>query len=157
MSQPEMTPERARMVAFTTTLGIVTAQFQSLMERRLAAFDLTPPQLNVLSHIARHGPCRVTDIARAVEVGQPAVTKMVTKFERQHWLEQRPDGDDRRVKAVALTPAGFAHLGRIQGGLIPELPGRLAVFPPEALDALTGQLRQLIGVLDDIRRLDDRD
>lgn len=151
-----MSHDRDRMIAVTAALGIVTAQFQALLERRLTAFDLTPPQLNVLSHIARHGPCRVTDIARAVEVGQPAVTKMVTKFERLGWLEQRPDDTDRRVRAVALTPGGFAHLGRIQGGLMPELPAQLAAFSPDDLDQLTLLLRRMMGALDAMRRLDDR-
>lgn len=138
------------VMEFALRMGIATAQFQTLMEQRLAPFDLTPQQLAVLSHVARHGPCRVTDIARVVQVKQPAVTKMLAKFERCSWIAYVDDPKDRRSRAARLTPQGGAHLMQVQRGLIPELPSFVLGQDPTDMRQFTNMLKTFSTFLDDV-------
>jgi DNA-binding MarR family transcriptional regulator len=138
------------VMEFALRMGIASSQFQAVMEQRLAPHDLTPQQLNVLSHVARHGPCRVTDIARVVQVKQPAVTKMLAKFERSGWITNVDDPKDRRSRAARLTPQGGAHLMQVQRGLIPELPGFVLGQNADDIRHFTKMLQAFSAFLDDL-------
>ena len=72
-----------KYVKLGTALSINTQLFSTRMGQMLDRFGLTEAQFSVLNHLARRMPegQSVTAIAAAVEVKQPAVSKMVTKFE----------------------------------------------------------------------------
>lgn len=54
------------------------------------------------------------------------------KFLEEHgYIERRPDAQDKRYVRLFLTEAGRACLGRMAGGLIPDLPD-----DPELVQAL---------------------
>lgn len=48
------------------------------------------------------------EIAAAVNVTTPAVTKLATRMAESGWLERRPDPHDNRLVRLWLTPAGRA-------------------------------------------------
>jgi MarR family transcriptional regulator, organic hydroperoxide resistance regulator len=48
------------------------------------------------------------EIAAAVNVTTPAVTKLATRMAEAGWLERRPDPHDNRLVRLWLTPAGRA-------------------------------------------------
>ena len=147
---PDRPGPNPMVMEFALRMGIASSQFQTVMEQRLAPHDLTPQQLNVLSHVARHGPCRVTDIARVVQVKQPAVTKMLAKFERSGWIAFVDDPKDRRSRAARLTPQGGAHLMQVQRGLIPELPDFVLGQTPDDIRHFTTMLQAFSTFLDDL-------
>lgn len=157
----ERTPEiMAEVTELLTRFGIAAQLFQTEMEKRLAPFGLTLAQLSVLSHLARRQgegapPQRVTQIARAVEVQQPAVTKMVAKFEGAGWVALIADPEDRRAKAVRITPQGLQHLGQLRRGLFPELGQWLAGWPAAQRARFTEDLRAFGGFFEAARNLDD--
>ncbi len=138
-----------------TRFGIASQLFQSFLETRLAPHGLTPAQLNVLSHIARaRAPQRVTDIATAVQIGQPAATKILTKFEQAGWVVFIASSVDRRSKLAQITKAGGEHLINVQRSTMPDLGAFLTEWPTEDLHHLTQALTRLGQFLDDRRDLD---
>jgi DNA-binding MarR family transcriptional regulator len=54
------------------------------------------------------------EIAAAVNVTTPAVTKLATRMAESGWLERRPDPRDNRLVRLWLTPAGRALQGPIE-------------------------------------------
>ncbi len=144
-----------------TRFGIASQLYTGALERRLAPHGLTLSQLSVLSHLARvskggQEALRVTQIAQAVEVNQPAVTKMLTKFEGAGWVAFKSSLNDRRARAASITPAGLSHLAQVRQTLFPELVQFLATWSPEERDRMIEGLQRLAGFLDSQRGLDAR-
>lgn len=137
---------------FATRLGIASDLYRNVIEKRLTAYDLTPAQLSALSHIARRGaPQGVSDIARAIDVGQPAVTKMLNKFERAGWVTISGSKHDRRIKEAAITQDGGMHIGQVHRSLMPELPQLLEAWSAAELERFTQDLIDLSQFLDRLR------
>lgn len=147
MKSPEPIEKYAKL---GTALSISTQLFSTRMGVFLDRFALTEPQFSVLNHLARRMPegQSVTAIAAAVEVKQPAVSKMVAKFEGMGWVRFETLKDDARAKQVFLTPSGQAHLTEIQSALLPDFEQMLEGWSDEDIKALTAQLFRLIGWMD---------
>jgi DNA-binding MarR family transcriptional regulator len=152
---------RDQIMELVTRFGIASQLYTGAIERRLAPHGLTFAQLSVLSHMARVGKggaeaLRVTQIAQAVEVNQPAVTKMLTKFEGAGWVAFQSSANDRRARAASITPAGLAHLAQVRQSLFPELGQFLATWAPEERERLIQDLQRLGSFLESQRGLDAR-
>ncbi|MEE2944157.1 MAG: MarR family transcriptional regulator [Pseudomonadota bacterium] len=144
------------IMEFANRFGLASQLFQSVLERRLGPMGLTPPQLSVLSHLARKGsPLRITDIANDVQVGQPAVTKMVAKFAANGWVVMQSKVSDRRSKVAQITEAGGQHLVDVQRALLPEIGPYLMGWDREDLEGFTKNLMQFARFLDQLGDLDD--
>ncbi|MGB7319304.1 MAG: MarR family transcriptional regulator [Planktotalea sp.] len=136
-----------------TALTIATQLFSTRMGVFLDRFDLTEAQFSVMNHLARRAPDgqSITGIAAAVEVKQPAVSKMVNKFETHGWARLEGTQGDARSKQVFLTKAGQEHLRTIQRALLPDYVAMLDGWSDEDIAALTSQLFRLLGWLDQNR------
>lgn len=146
---------------FGQQLGIVTTLYRGLIERLLAPHDVTWAQFALLLHLARQGrPSRISDIATAIEVTQPAVTKVVQKFLRQNLVEIARDDQDARNRPVTITAKGLARLSAIQGAFGPMFSQLLAGWPEQDLERLITDLTTLTQRLRDLDagtvRQDDR-
>jgi MarR family transcriptional regulator, transcriptional regulator for hemolysin len=141
------------MAAFGQQLGIVAQLYTGLIERLLAPHGLTWPQFTVLVHLARRkGPARISDIARAVELTQPAVTKIAQKFEGAGWVAVLRDPNDQRNRLLALTEPGSAQMREIQQGFGPAFARLASGLTPEDLERITVDLARLAQALDALRR-----
>jgi DNA-binding MarR family transcriptional regulator len=58
----------------------------------------------------REGPARVTALAAAASIGQPAMTELVQRLERQGLVTRVGDPGDGRAALVTITDAGRALL-----------------------------------------------
>ena len=133
-----------------TRFGMAAQLFQTKLEAGLAPYGLTIPQMSVLSHlVALAQPLRVTEIARAVEVGQPAVTKMLTKFEHAGWVGFITSAEDRRSKAVVATDNGRKLLAEVQQSIFPTLGGFFSEWKSEDLANFSEYLKKVIQLMDD--------
>lgn len=56
------------------------------------------------------GPRRITDLAAAEGVTQPAMTALVRVLEESGLVERRGDASDKRVTLVCLTDAGSSYV-----------------------------------------------
>ncbi|MGH1368841.1 MAG: MarR family winged helix-turn-helix transcriptional regulator [Maritimibacter sp.] len=137
---------------FARALSMTTQLYNSRMGILLGKHDLTPAQFGVLNHIARRGAQgqSTAEIARAVEVNQPAVTKMLQKFERLGWITWQGQGRGRRV---ALSQNGGAALGQIIATLGPDHGAQLAGWTEAEILELTQGLERMAGWYD-AHRLD---
>ena len=67
----------------SSELGRMTQSYNTRLAQLLRSHDVTYPQYAVLDHIMRNGSMAetISQISDAVEVLQPAVTKIVRKFQ----------------------------------------------------------------------------
>ena len=142
-------PEVPLPARFGQALGIVATRYTALIERLLLPHGLTWAQFTVLVHLARRAdPARIADITRAVDLTQPAVTKIVQKFSGLGWVTQDIDPQDQRNRPVALTPEGRQVVQRIQQGFGPEFAALMDGWSPPEAERLIADLMRLAGRID---------
>ena len=147
-----MTVHRSDIVELMSRLGTASQMFHSIIDARLATHSLTVPQMSVLTHVTRLSrPLRITDIARAVEVGQPAVTKIIAKFESAGWVGFVTSTNDRRSKMVQATQKGRTHLLKVQNSLFPSMGDFFADWKYEDLNHFKECLLKIEQFLDENR------
>ena len=84
------------------------------------------------------GPTRLTELASATGVSQPAMTQLVGRMEREGFVVRLIDPDDARATLVDLTDAGRA----LRGELLESVHERLA----ELLDTLSPDEEATLGL-----------
>jgi DNA-binding MarR family transcriptional regulator len=106
-----------------------------------------------LSTLEREGPMRMTSLAAAVAIGQPAMTQMIQRLERRGLVSRVEDPADRRVALVDLSETGRARRGDQQRARRDRLDVLLSALPPA--DEATLNLAMRVA-LPTIRRLIDQ-
>jgi DNA-binding MarR family transcriptional regulator len=79
----------------------------SVMIRQLARGSSLTSR-NVLAALATDGPSRLTSLATATGIAQPAMTQLVGRLEREGLVIRLTDPEDARATLVAITDAGRA-------------------------------------------------
>ncbi len=138
MQQPPL-PAR-----FGQQLGVVSTLYRGLIERLLAPHDVTYAQFTLLLHLARRGDSsRISEIAAAVALTQPAVSKVVQKFAQLRWIEIGRDDTDARNRPVRITTEGMARLAAMQRSFSPVFGELLEGWQQTDLERLIVDLTRL--------------
>jgi len=105
-----------------------------------------------LSTLDQEGPARVTALAAAASIGQPAMTELVQRLERQSLVIRVDDPGDGRAALVTITDAGRALLDAQRRDRRDRLADLLTGLPADDEVTLTLAMRVALPV---IRRLID--
>jgi DNA-binding MarR family transcriptional regulator len=100
-----------------------------------AALNLTTSM--VLDTLNREGPVRVTTLAAAAGIGQPSMTELVQRLERQRLVTRVDDPEDGRAALVTITDAGRVPLDDQRRNRRDLLAQLLTALPPEDEATLT--------------------
>ena len=73
---------------------------------RDAEFDLSPVQCHALHLLEPDRPLPMSQLAEALACDRSNVTGLVDRLEARGLVRRRPSAQDRRVKALQLTPRG---------------------------------------------------
>ena len=99
-------------------------------------------------------PQRITELAAAEGVTQPAITRLVDRLQDRGWVTREQHPDDGRVVIVRLTAEGEDRLGALRAEYRALVHEEMAVLP----DADVETLARAIDVLDTvIARLQERE
>jgi DNA-binding MarR family transcriptional regulator len=99
-------------------------------------------------------PQRITELAAAEGVTQPAITRLVDRLQDRGWVTREPHPEDGRVVMVRLTTEGEQMLGALSAEYRALVHEEMAVLP----DADVETLARAIDVLDAlIARLVERE
>jgi DNA-binding MarR family transcriptional regulator len=118
------------------------------IERLLAhhAPPLTVPQYLALRAVARER-ISAAELARRTGVSGPAVSQLVAGLASAGLVERRPDADDRRRQALALSPAGARAFRSAEALLRDRLGSLLADLPRPEAEALARLLPRVEATL----------
>lgn len=84
--------------------------------RSPAYIDLTARQLAIIGVAMDAGqPLRVKDMAAAIKVEKPVITRALDRMEREGLLERRKGAEDKRDCFIHVTDAGRAFRASIGG------------------------------------------
>jgi MarR family transcriptional regulator, organic hydroperoxide resistance regulator len=102
-------------------------------------FDLSPAQCHVLHLIEPGEPLSMGRLADTLACHASNVTGLIDRLESRGLVRRQPSATDRRLKELALTPAGV----RLRAILLERM-----TKPPETLDRLSpAEQRSLVRIL----------
>ena len=93
-----------------------------------------------LARLERQGPSRLTVLALAEGVTQPAMTQLVDRLQEAGLVSRGTDPADGRVVQVSITEEGRSLLAHRRVLRSERLSGLLGQLPPEHRDALAAAL-----------------
>ena len=98
---------------------------------------------SALYALAVDGPVRLTALAAAEHVTQPAMTQLVQRLERDGLVERLPDPADGRAVLVTITDAGAALSAERRAARADALAAVLDDLGPDEHDALAAAVPAL--------------
>lgn len=114
-----------------------------LMARTLAAQGIHQGQALCLRVLAAHGGITQRDLASALHLARPTVTKMLQALEKSGAVRRRPDREDHRLVRVHLTAAGRRlerEMCELSAGYVNDTIGRLSQTDRRELARLLEEL-----------------
>jgi len=109
----------------------------------LDANGLTMWAYTVLTALAT-GPTRTqAALAQAIRADKTRIIGVLDDLQERGLIERRPDPDDRRVRLLAITPAGRRAFTRTQAGIRAGEERVLALLPAADRRAFLRSVRQL--------------
>ncbi len=122
---------------------VALRQHKQLMLRTLAGRDTHPGQMFCLHVLAGHDGISQRELAEALRLSPPTVSKMLQALQKAGAVERRPDAADQRLTRVFLTPAGRDLEGQMRGVVaefVNETIGELPENDRRELARLLGEL-----------------
>lgn len=117
------------------------ADTQALLER--SGFDVPAAHFPVLVALDRLGPLSVGELALALGIRQPGVTRTVNRLEARGWVVSGRDERDLRVRRLTLTPEGQQLVARSRRDVWPRIEAAVADACSELSGPLLDQLTAL--------------
>jgi DNA-binding MarR family transcriptional regulator len=126
-------------------LAITMKTAQGEVFRVVEELQLTMTQLKTL-HILDGNEHELTpsELARVLGLSPAATGRAVDALTRQGIISRREDAEDRRVKRLALTPAGQSAVDRISAARREGLARYVEQLDPAQRDALSAALAPLL-------------
>ena len=135
--------EDEREIGFVIT--DVARLLRTTFERRARRLGLTRAQWLVLNRLYRHPGATQSELAEMLEVEKATAGRQIDRMERKGWVVRRPDGADRRVNRLHLTPTALrieTELKAIGEGLLDEATALLSAREREQLTELVGRVKR---------------
>ncbi len=131
--------------AFIGTLRL----HRRLMMQALAARGIHPGQAMCLRLLIANDGITQRDLAKAMYVAPPTLTKMLHSMEKAGLVRRRPDADDARLTRVELTGAGRAEEKEMHAAAAEYVNATIGTLPEEdrrdlarLLDALAATIER---------------
>lgn len=114
------------------------------MVRKLAHTpDISLTAASTLRMLEVNGPSRLSDLAAAQGVSQPAMTQLVTRLEREGYAARGGDASDARVVLVELTQGGLDMLRSRRQARARRMSDLLDALPAADRDQVLGAIPAL--------------
>ncbi|MFK7801524.1 MAG: MarR family winged helix-turn-helix transcriptional regulator [Anaerolineae bacterium] len=123
------------------------------MNQLLSSHDLNTAHFSLLNHLARHAdhPQTLSDLTAAMELNQPAVSKIINKFSKAGWVAVKKDQKDSRKKWVTITAAGNQLVGDVMRNIGPDVAQWFLGWEEEDIKQFGAHMQKLAAWLDDNR------
>ncbi len=142
--------EQLGHLALGTRLKRIGERLQGDTTRFIAADGLAVPAsaFPLLAALDRPGGLTVGELADAVGVSQPAVTRSVTRLAHDGLVAVASEASDRRRRSVRLTERGEAVVSRARAAVWPHVEAAVAEACAGLEGPLLAQLAELEARLD---------
>ncbi len=141
-----MHKELGKLVVWRRFSGVATYFRNSIDDILRERVDLSLSEVQLLIQIrSAGGSIRMVDIAQALRISKPGITKMVGRLEEQGHVRRKASAEDGRVRNVVLTTKGAKRLKKSRPLLSPWLNEHFTdVFSDQELKTLNKAMLKLI-------------
>ncbi len=108
-----------------------------------AGLSLSNSAQQVLRAVLDHAPVRISDIARATQMGDAAVSRHVTLLENEGLVARGPCAEDGRVARVRPSAAGRRAGRRLRVAADEMFQEQLSTWSAKDLELLAGLMERL--------------
>ena len=117
-------------LALGSRLKRIGERLQADVQRFFATHDviIQSGQFPLLAALDRQGPLTISELAQAVGVTQPGVTRMVSQLAKAGLVDVKRNNRDQRFKTVALTAKAGALVDRSKRDLWPPVEQAVAAI-----------------------------
>jgi DNA-binding MarR family transcriptional regulator len=146
--------------ALVVALETVLPHYHRVMRRAITVVEgeerLLFPQLRCLQALARtEGPAFAAQLARALMVTPPTMTRTLDVLVERGLVERQPDPTNRRQIALQITPEGQALVDRYEAMITAHLHMLIAPLPADRQERLLLALQDLGALLNDDRGMEE--
>lgn len=125
-------------------IKLISDKMRAQGDADLKEYDLTFSQVRILSYLHRYGPeATQKDIESYLDVAHPTVVGLVSRLEKNGFVECHPDISDRRNKVVRLTPRAEEIRGKVEAKRHQNEQQMLKEFTKEEQEELIRLLKRL--------------
>jgi MarR family transcriptional regulator, lower aerobic nicotinate degradation pathway regulator len=129
----------------TWLISQVSTHAHRLLTERLAAVGARGYHYRLLAALEEFGPASQASLGRRASMDRSDVVAAINDLASLGQVERAPDPADHRRNVITLTPAGTAHLKRLDGLLTDVQDELLAPLSPGERDQLTRMLSRVLG------------
>lgn len=108
-----------------------------------AGLAIQPSQYTLLATLDRYGPRTIGELTQAMELSQPAITRMAAKLAAMGLVVIDRRHKDQRHKTVSLTPAGRTDLERAKQVVWPRVQAAVEAMLAGLDGPLLAQIDQI--------------
>ena len=101
-------PSASGRHGITRLINRVRVALIEALDRELAPFDITAPQLIVLASVANGEADSAAGLCKTISYDPGAMTRMIDRLEQKGLVRRVPHPEDRRATNLELTVAGKA-------------------------------------------------
>ena len=142
----------AEMTAIADELRPTLLRLARELRREARIAGVSPEQVAILVSI-KHAPgVTAGELAATERVSAPAMSKLVSRLERDGLVARTQSDADRRRTGLTLTEEGQRVLRRVRSRRTAWLATRLSALSPEDLDALAEAIGPLSRLVDSEER-----
>jgi DNA-binding MarR family transcriptional regulator len=129
--EPELIEDVVRALGYLTLgsrLKRIGERLQTQAQMMLdeADMNLSAAHFPVLAALERLGPLSVGELAQAVGVSQPGVTRMLNRLATAGLVKAKQLAGDRRLRSIMLTRSGRQLVARAKQMLWPRIEAAVA-------------------------------
>lgn len=130
-----------------TRLKRLGERLQAQTQVLLAEADIALPASHcpVLAALDRLGPLSVGELAQAVGISQPGISRMLETLQAEGLVVSRRPAGDRRLRAIELTKSGHELIARSKRLAWPRVESAVA----DACAGATGSLLEQLSALEE--------
>ena len=125
---------------------------RQFMARRLGETDLHPGQAACLGVLAHRDGIAQRDLAEALHIAPPTLSRMLQSMEKNGLVERRDDEADQRLSRVHVTDAGRAVARDMRAAMADHIPVAVAALSDDErvelarlLDKLSASIAHSLG------------
>ena len=107
VSAPEPAPAKPAH-GLLRLINRVRVELVDALDRELSAFDISAPQLFVLSSVAYGEADSAAGLCKSISYDPGAMTRMIDRLQQKGLVRRVPHPEDRRAMNLELTVAGKA-------------------------------------------------
>jgi DNA-binding MarR family transcriptional regulator len=122
----------------------VRTEMMDALDRELAKFDISAPQLIVLASLASREADSAASLCKNISYDPGAMTRMIDRLEQKGLVRRTPHPEDRRATNLEITSAGRALYPQLVAAKETVAAQFLRGFGEDEIRALESMLNRLV-------------